>query len=85
MANSLDPIGAVCSGSTLAVCFYTYFVSNVRQLFAADDTFRCIFFLALEGLTHTLDKNISILRSSDLQFSPALQKQVIKFLISLLK
>ena len=36
MANSVDPdqtvpIGAVCSGSTLFV------VSNVRQLFAADD------------------------------------------------
>ena len=30
-----------------AVCFYTQFVSNVRQLFAADDIFRCIFFLAL--------------------------------------
>ena len=36
MANSVDldktaPIGAVCSGPTLL------FVSNVRQLFAADD------------------------------------------------
>ena len=36
MANSVDPdqtapIGAVCSGSTL------FFISNVRQLFAADD------------------------------------------------
>ena len=30
-----------------AVCFNTLFVSNVRQLFAADDIFRCIFFLAL--------------------------------------
>ena len=41
MANSVDPDqtapkGAVCSGSTL-FCFYTKFVSNVRQLFAADD------------------------------------------------
>ena len=40
MANSEDPdqaapIGAVCSGST--VCFYAYFVSNARQLLAADD------------------------------------------------
>ena len=39
MANSVDPdqtapIGAVCSGSTL---FASQFVSNVRQLFAADD------------------------------------------------
>ena len=42
-----------CSyGSSLfwvhAVCFYTLFVSNVRQFFAADDIFRCIFFLALK-------------------------------------
>ena len=28
-----------------AVCFYTQFVSYVKQLFAADDIFRCIFFL----------------------------------------
>ena len=39
MANSEDPdqtvpIGAVCSGSTL---FASILVSNVRQLFAADD------------------------------------------------
>ena len=30
------PIGAVCSGSTL-FAFILEFVSNVRQLFAADD------------------------------------------------
>ena len=30
-----------------AVCFYTRFISNARQLFAADDIFWCIFFLAL--------------------------------------
>ena len=29
------PIEALCSGST--VCFYTKFVSNARELFAADD------------------------------------------------
>ena len=39
MANSVDPdqtapIGAVCSGSRL---FASILVSNVRQLFAADD------------------------------------------------
>ena len=39
MANSVDPdqtapIGAVCSGSTL---FASILVSNVRQLFAADN------------------------------------------------
>ena len=49
MVNSVDPdqtapIGAVCSGSTL-------FLSNARQLFAADDIsrqhFQVHFFLAL--------------------------------------
>ena len=47
MANSLDPdqtapIGAVCSGSTLFAS-----ILIVRQLFAAEDILRCIFFLAL--------------------------------------
>ena len=41
--------GAVCSGST--VCFYSQFISNVRQLFAAEDCsrrhFQMHFFLAL--------------------------------------
>ena len=41
MANSVDPdqtapIGAVCSGSTLFASILK-FVSNVRQLFAAED------------------------------------------------
>ena len=41
MANSVDPdqttpIGAVCSGSTLFASILK-FVSNTRQLFAADD------------------------------------------------
>ena len=41
MANSVDPdqtapIRAVCSGSTLFACILK-FVSNVRQLLAADD------------------------------------------------
>ena len=41
MANSVDPdqtapIRAVCSGSTLFACILK-FVSNVRQLFAADN------------------------------------------------
>ena len=57
MAKSVDPdqsapIGAVCSGSTLFASMLN--ISNVRQLFAADDFsrrhFRCIFFLALKGL-----------------------------------
>ena len=46
MANCVDPdqtapIGAVCSGSTLSASILNW------QLFAADDIFRCIFFLAL--------------------------------------
>ena len=50
MANSVDPeqtahIGAVCSGSTLFASIL--YLLNARQLFAADDIFRCIFFLAL--------------------------------------
>ena len=41
MANSVDPdqtapIGAVCSGSRLFASI-PYFVSNARQLFAAED------------------------------------------------
>ena len=52
MANSVDPdqtapIGAVCSGSTLFASILN--VSNVRQLFAADNfsrrNFRMHFFL----------------------------------------
>ena len=55
MANSVDPdqtapIGAVCSGSTLYASILKL-VSNVRQLFAADDLsirhFQIHFFLAL--------------------------------------
>ena len=55
MANSVDPdqtapIGAVCSGSTL----FASFVSNGRQLNAADDfsrrPFQMHFFWAFKGL-----------------------------------
>ena len=58
MANSVDPdqtapIGAVCSGSTLFASILK-FGSNIRQLFAADDINRCIFFLALKGLNRVL-------------------------------
>ena len=35
MANSVDPDDSLFW--VHAVCFYTLFVSNVRQLFAADD------------------------------------------------
>ena len=49
MANSVAPVGEVCSDSVLGLrCLLLYIMgSNVRQLFAADDIFRCIFFLAL--------------------------------------
>ena len=48
MANSVDPdqtapIGAVWSWSMLLFASILKFVSNVRQLSAADDIFRCIF------------------------------------------
>ena len=36
MANSVDP-DQTAPIRVHAVCFYTYFISNVRQLFAADD------------------------------------------------
>ena len=53
MANSQDPdqtapIGAVCSGSTLFASILKL-VSNVRQLFAADDIFRCNFSWRFKG------------------------------------
>ena len=47
MANSVDSdqtaLGAVCSGSML------FPVSNARQLYAADDIFRCIFSWFFKG------------------------------------
>ena len=53
MANSVDPdqtapIGAVCSGSTLAVSILNSSVmlgNHLQQTTSADDIFRCIFFL----------------------------------------
>ena len=46
MANSVEPDQTapivVCSGSTLFACIFKC-ASNVRQLFAADNIFRCIF------------------------------------------
>ena len=51
MANSVDPeqtapIGAVCSGSMLLASILNSSVM-LRQLFATDGIFRCIFFLTL--------------------------------------
>ena len=58
MANSEDPdqtapIGAVCSGSTLFASVLNLSVmlgKYLQQTTSADDIFRCIFFLALNGL-----------------------------------
>ena len=55
MANSMDPdqtapIGAVCSGSMLFASVLNSSVklgNYLQQTTAADDIFRCIFFLAL--------------------------------------
>ena len=59
MANSVDPdqtapIGAVCSGSTLfaSILYKSVMLGNyLQQTTSVDDIFRCIFFLALKGLT----------------------------------
>ena len=55
MASSVDPdktapIGAVCSGSSLFASIFNSSVmlgNYLQQTTAADDIFRCIFFLAL--------------------------------------
>ena len=60
MANSVDPeqtapIGVVCSGSTLfaSILNSSVMLGNFLQpTTSADDIFRCIFFLALKGLTN---------------------------------
>ena len=58
MANSVDPdqtapVGAVCSGSTLfaSILDLSVMLGNcLQQTTSADNIFRCIFFLALQGL-----------------------------------
>ena len=59
------PIGAVFSGSTLIASIYTKFVSNVRQLFAADDFsrrhFHLHFFLGALRVKITLEMNAIVL------------------------
>ena len=55
MANSVDPdqtnpMGAVCSGSTLFASILNLSVmlgNYLQQTTSAEDIFRCIFFLAL--------------------------------------
>ena len=64
MANSVDPdktvpIGAVCSGSTLFASILNSPVmlgNYLQQTTSADDIFRCIFFLALQGLEQMIPK-----------------------------
>ena len=83
MANSVDtdqtaPIGAVCSGSTLFASILT-FVSNVRQLFTADDFsrrhFQLHFFLgALNVNSHNITqfKDSAVLTSRDCAILPSM-------------
>ena len=62
MANIVDPdqtapIGAVCSGSILFASILNLQVmlgNYLQQTTSADDIFRCIFFLALLGLSSIL-------------------------------
>ena len=71
MANSVNPdqtapIGTVCSGSTLfpSIPNWSEMLGNyLQQMNSADDIFRCNFFLALYGLTHTLPAGYLILHN----------------------
>ena len=50
MANRVDPIGAVCSESTMFASILNSSVmlgNHFQQTTSAGDIFRCIFFLAL--------------------------------------
>ena len=62
MANSVypdqtAPIGAVCSGYTLfaSILNLSVMLGNYLQMTSADDILRCIFFLALLGLSKVLN------------------------------
>ena len=66
MANSVDtdqtaPIGAVCSGSTLfaSILNLSVMLGNYLQMTSADNIFRCIFFMALLGLTFYMQRNFA--------------------------
>ena len=69
MANSVDPdqtapIGAVSYGSTLFASIINSSVmlgNYLQQMISADDIFKCIFFLALKGLTLCMLGNFSCL------------------------
>ena len=66
MANSVDPgqtapIGAVCSGSTLFASILNWSVilgNYLQQTTSAEDIFRCIFFLVLQGLRNARKHNV---------------------------
>ena len=68
MVNSVDPdqtapIGAVCSGSMLFASILNSSVmlgNYLQQTTSADDIFRCIFFLALQGLKHVCKQCASL-------------------------
>ena len=73
MANCVDPdqtvpIGAVCSGSTLFASILNLSVmlgNYLQQTNSVDNIFRCIFFLALYGLTfYNFNKYLYVIRSS---------------------
>ena len=53
MADQTAPIGAVSSGSTLfaSILNLSVMLGNYLQQTTSADIFRCIFFLALEGLS----------------------------------
>ena len=57
------PIGAVCSWSTLLASILNSSVmlgNYLQQTTSADDIFRCIFFLALQGLKRSLQMQMSL-------------------------
>ena len=74
MANRMDPdqtapIGAVCSGPMLFASILNWSVmlgNYLQQTTSADDIFRYIFFLALEGLKLMGKKIFAILCSKKL-------------------
>ena len=54
MPDQTAPIGAVCSGSMLFASILNLSVmlgNHLQETTSADDIFRCIFFVALQGLS----------------------------------
>ena len=68
MANSVDPtqtapIGAVCSESMLfaSILNLSVMIGNyLQQTTSADDIFRCIFFLALQGFKQLISLPVHV-------------------------